>query len=441
MASLSIQVPYPVFYDRDGQPLDNGNIYIGVANLDPVTNPIAVYFDEALTLPASQPLKTSNGYVYRNGTPTQLYVDAVNFSILVNDNNNSLVYSFPKGTGTDPSASVFGKVTIQGNDANIFQIKRSDNVSMLNVNDVIPYNSAVGTRTTAAPRITGGNKTDINFDSFITSNCIASGSVLYRDEFQDTSSFTSTGGDGAHASFDAFCEFTGSTALNHSRGFQSRGKISMSGTSLLSEYTCFISLPIFNGTFNIGQTTAFWVRDAQIDSGTQNLFTSYGLLIDNCPNRGNNFTPIASFSNKASYIGGNMQFANTADVFGAREVRANAVHASGGIATFVSSGGVLMYYTGGQGFIRSYSDAGGTGDKLTINPAGGQVVVGGGAGGNAGTVMDVTGLMSATGYFVGANQVVGARQPAVADATGAGDVVAQLNALLARLRTHGLIAT
>ena len=105
MAAISVQVPYPVFYDRDGDPLDNGNIYIGAANLDPVTNPIAVYYDEALTLSASQPLKTSNGYVYRNGTPTQLYVDAVNFSITVNDNKNLLVYSFPDGTGISPNAS------------------------------------------------------------------------------------------------------------------------------------------------------------------------------------------------------------------------------------------------------------------------------------------------------------------------------------------------
>ena len=105
MAALSIQVPYPVFYDRDGQPLDNGNIYIGVTNLDPVTNPIQVYYDDALTIPASQPLKTSGGYVYRNGTPTQLYVNAVNFSILVNDSKNTLVYSFPDGTGISPNAS------------------------------------------------------------------------------------------------------------------------------------------------------------------------------------------------------------------------------------------------------------------------------------------------------------------------------------------------
>lgn len=105
MAAISVQVPYPVFYDRDGQPLDNGNIYIGVANLDPVTNPIQVYYDDALTIPASQPLKTNNGYVYRNGTPTQLYVNATNFSIAVKDSKNTLVYSFPEGTGIGVGAS------------------------------------------------------------------------------------------------------------------------------------------------------------------------------------------------------------------------------------------------------------------------------------------------------------------------------------------------
>lgn len=105
MAALSVQVPYPVFYDRDGQPLDNGNIYIGVANLDPVANPLQVYYDESLTITASQPLKTSNGYVYRNGTPTQLYVNAADFSITVNDNKNLLVYNFPDGTGLGADAT------------------------------------------------------------------------------------------------------------------------------------------------------------------------------------------------------------------------------------------------------------------------------------------------------------------------------------------------
>lgn len=51
------------------------------------------------------------------------------------------------------------------------------------------------------------------------------------------------------------------------------------------------------------------------------------------------------------------------------------------------------------------------------------------------------GKIDADGYYVTATKVVGARGAAVADATGAGDVVAQLNTLLSRLRAHGLIAT
>lgn len=44
------------------------------------------------------------------------------------------------------------------------------------------------------------------------------------------------------------------------------------------------------------------------------------------------------------------------------------------------------------------------------------------------------------GINVGGTQVVGAQQPAIADATDTSDVVTQLNALLAALRLHGLIA-
>lgn len=126
MAALSVQVPYPVFYDRDGDPLDNGNIYIGVANLDPVANPIQVYFDEALTIPVSQPIKTSNGYIYRNGTPAQLYVDAINFSIKVNDSKNTLVFSFPDGTGISPNASGISFTGFKGQIGSVADLADAD---------------------------------------------------------------------------------------------------------------------------------------------------------------------------------------------------------------------------------------------------------------------------------------------------------------------------
>lgn len=49
--------------------------------------------------------------------------------------------------------------------------------------------------------------------------------------------------------------------------------------------------------------------------------------------------------------------------------------------------------------------------------------------------------IDANSYYASGTKVVGGQGAAVADATGVGDVVAQLNTLLARLRTHGLIAT
>jgi hypothetical protein len=99
MSALSIQVPFPVFQDRDGQPLDNGYVWIGEPNLNPQTNPVVAYFDAALTITAVQPLRTLNGYISNAGTPAQVYVDGVNFSILVQDSKGSMVYNFPDGTG------------------------------------------------------------------------------------------------------------------------------------------------------------------------------------------------------------------------------------------------------------------------------------------------------------------------------------------------------
>jgi hypothetical protein len=104
MSAMSVEVPFPVFYDRDGEPLENGYVWIGTANLNPQTNPIQIYFDKNLTQPAAQPLRTVAGYISNAGTPAQIYVDAVNFSILVQDKNGTMVYNFPDGTGIGPDA-------------------------------------------------------------------------------------------------------------------------------------------------------------------------------------------------------------------------------------------------------------------------------------------------------------------------------------------------
>lgn len=97
MSALSIQPTYPIFTETDGQPLENGYIWIGTANLDPQVNPINVYFDAALTILAPQPIRTLDGYPSRNGTPARLYVNS-DYSIRVQNSNGSLVYSAPAAT-------------------------------------------------------------------------------------------------------------------------------------------------------------------------------------------------------------------------------------------------------------------------------------------------------------------------------------------------------
>lgn len=97
MSALSIQPTYPIFTDIDGQPLEDGYVWIGAANLDPQTNPINVYWDAALTLPAAQPIRTLAGYPANSGTPARLYVNG-DYSIRVMDKNGSVVYSAPAAT-------------------------------------------------------------------------------------------------------------------------------------------------------------------------------------------------------------------------------------------------------------------------------------------------------------------------------------------------------
>ena len=99
MSALSVSQPFPIFTDIDGSPLENGYIWIGTANLNPQTSPINVYWDAALTIPATQPIRTLGGYPSNVNTPARLYVDVTSsYSILVQNKNGSLVYSAPAAT-------------------------------------------------------------------------------------------------------------------------------------------------------------------------------------------------------------------------------------------------------------------------------------------------------------------------------------------------------
>jgi hypothetical protein len=96
MSALSVEAPYPAFAGTDGQPLEDGFINVGVVNLNPITNPIAAFFDAALTIPAVQPIRTSGGYPVYQGTPARFYVGS-DYSIQVKDKKGSVVYTSLNG--------------------------------------------------------------------------------------------------------------------------------------------------------------------------------------------------------------------------------------------------------------------------------------------------------------------------------------------------------
>jgi len=92
MTAQSVNPPFPIFNDVDGNPLEDGFIYIGTENLNAETNPISVYWDADLTIPAAQPIRTLGGYPSRAGTPARIFANS-NYSMTVRNKNGTFIYS------------------------------------------------------------------------------------------------------------------------------------------------------------------------------------------------------------------------------------------------------------------------------------------------------------------------------------------------------------
>lgn len=86
-----VEQPYKVYTDLNGQPLNNGYVYFGVANQNPITSPVTVYWDAAGTQPATQPLRTTNGYIVRAGTPANVFFDGA-YSELIKSSQGVQVF-------------------------------------------------------------------------------------------------------------------------------------------------------------------------------------------------------------------------------------------------------------------------------------------------------------------------------------------------------------
>lgn len=91
---IATDIPFPTFPDLDGRPLDAGYVYFGARDENPETDPVTVYWDAAGTQPASQPIRTQNGYMVRNGTPAIVYV-ASDYSMTVRNSRRQFVFYAP----------------------------------------------------------------------------------------------------------------------------------------------------------------------------------------------------------------------------------------------------------------------------------------------------------------------------------------------------------
>lgn len=87
---LPISSPLQQFFGLDGKPLDDGYIYLGQADEDPENVPKTVYWDAAGTQRVAQPIRTSNGYIFRSGKPANVYVSG-GYSITIRDKKKRLV--------------------------------------------------------------------------------------------------------------------------------------------------------------------------------------------------------------------------------------------------------------------------------------------------------------------------------------------------------------
>lgn len=157
MSALSISPPFPIFTDIDGQPLENGYIWIGTANLNPITNPINVYWDAALTVAAVQPIRTLAGYPSNSGTPGRLFAGS-QYSIQVQNRNGSVVYSAPVDTEFMSSANISYLPAGTGAVATTVQAKFRTDLPSVTDFGAVADSSTDNTATILAAAVSSGKK-------------------------------------------------------------------------------------------------------------------------------------------------------------------------------------------------------------------------------------------------------------------------------------------
>lgn len=163
--SSEVTSPFTVFFDRSGQPLDNGYVYIGTAGINPEVSPITVYWDTSLTTTAAQPIRTLNGYPSRSGSPGSIFIDTslTSYSIVVRDRTGALVYSnLTASSAEDVSGEnlEFGWVNRQPSDPAAYETR------LLVVETTVGIDNLGTFRNEAANPTNGAGQTAIRYQDY-----------------------------------------------------------------------------------------------------------------------------------------------------------------------------------------------------------------------------------------------------------------------------------
>jgi len=432
------------FFDNNGVILTGGKMYTYAAG---TTTPQATYTSSSGATPHTNPIildsagRIPGGEVWLTSGVVYKFTFETSTGVLLGTYDNV----------SDGLAAVLaagftaGPVIIKGDSATLFQIQQASGTNTLVTSTLNTY-SGTGTATAGAPRIFLGKLTSQNDDSAI---CVGRGVVgtgLFSHAFRDESTFTSNG-DSAYTAFDARHTYLSNSGLKYNHGYAFQASHQMSATNGMDLFAGFLSnMRVTAGT--VDRLYHFHVQNMTV-SGSGVVSQHVGLYIS--PLTGGTGADYAIFQESTAnpnYLAGDTQFGGNitgaTSITSIGEFKGLAGTFTGSIASFNAAGGVFIggnVTASGYAAVRSYNDGAGAARGLALNYTGGQVLVGAGTP-VYGEQLEVVGLIGTdSAYRVDGVQVVGSQQAAVANATGAGDVVAQLNALLSRLRTHGLIAT
>ena len=270
MTALSIQPPYPLITDIDGQPLEDGYIWIGVANLPPIGNPVSVYWDAALTQPAALPVRTRGGYPVNNGTPARLYVGS-DYSIQVQNKNGSVIYSAPVATErySDPVVTGVSSAEVSFLQAGTGAVTRTAQNKMRDEKNVLDYG--------ADPTGTASSVAAIN--AAIAANqeiTFPPGTFLLSDEILIDKSITincaPTNEYGAGGTI---------FMVAHNDAAKAGFKVGFGNQNIRFEMTGEPKFDAPNNTY--AAFAGFWCRAATVYfDGIRSTFNINGVLIDSC---------------------------------------------------------------------------------------------------------------------------------------------------------------